>query len=125
MAESLGARLRQQRERQNVALASIAEQTKISISLLEGLERDDLLRWPAGIFRRAFVRAYAHAIGLDPDAVVREFLELHPDPLEEFATAAAAPLPTSDESVSQGPSTRLRWLIDKAVGSFPRRRLQL
>jgi transcriptional regulator with XRE-family HTH domain len=125
MAESLGARLRQQRERQQIALASIAEQTKISLSLLEGLERDDLSRWPAGIFRRAFVRAYAHEIGLEPDSVVREFLELHPDPVEIDAAAASAQTPTSDEPVSQGPATRLRWLIDRAIGSFPRRRLQL
>ena len=125
MAESLGTRLRQQRERQTIPLASIAEQTKISLTLLEGLERDDLLRWPTGIFRRAFVRAYAHAIGLDPDSVVREFLELHPDPVEDVAAVAAALPPTGDDLVPQGPPTRLRWLIDRAFGSFPRRRLQL
>jgi cytoskeletal protein RodZ len=125
MAECFGARLRQQRERQQIALASIAEQTKISLSLLEGLERDDLLRWPTGIFRRAFVRAYAQAIGLDADSVVREFLEVHPDPVEVAGTAAAAPSPASDEPVSPGPSTRLRRLIDRAIGSLPPRRLQL
>jgi transcriptional regulator with XRE-family HTH domain len=125
MAESFGARLRQRRERQQIALASIAEQTKINISLLEGLERDDLLRWPTGIFRRAFIRAYAQAIGLEPDSVVREFLELHPDPVEVDATAAVAPPTTGDEPVNQGPPTRLRCLIDKAIRSLPRRRLQL
>ena len=125
MAESLGTRLRQQRERQQIALASIAEQTKISISLLEGLERDDVSRWPAGIFRRAFIRAYAHAVGLEPDSVVREFLELHPDPVEADATAVVVPPGTGDEPVSQGPATRLRWLFDRAMGSLPRRRLQL
>ena len=98
MPESFGARLRQQRERQQIALASIAEQTKISLSLLEGLERDDLLRWPTGIFRRAFIRAYAHAIGLEPDSVVREFLDLHPDPLDVDATAAA---PTHQQPVER------------------------
>jgi len=123
MAESLGARLRQQRERQQIALTSIAEQTKISLALLEGLERDDLSRWPTGIFRRAFVRAYAHAIGLEPDSVVREFLELNPDPFDVDATVAVPP--NSEEPVSQGPTTKLRWLIDRAIGSFPRRRLQL
>jgi transcriptional regulator with XRE-family HTH domain len=124
MADSLGARLRQQRERQQIALASIAEQTKISLSLLEGLERDDVLRWPTGIFRRAFIRAYAQAIGLEPDSVVREFLEAHPDPVEVVATAPAAPPTTADEPVTQGPPTRLRCLIDRAMGSLPRRRLQ-
>ena len=77
MPESFGARLRQRRERQHIALSTIAEQTKIKVSLLEALEQDDVAL-AAGIFRRAFIRAYAHAIGLEPDVVVREFLELYP-----------------------------------------------
>src|SRR6266851_1471574 len=89
MPESLGARLRQRREREHIALATISEQTKIKLSLLDALERDDVSHWPAGIFRRAFVRAYAHAIGLEPDVVLREFLELYPDPIEVVATVAA------------------------------------
>src|SRR5262245_35698120 len=72
MPESFGARLRQQREQQQITVASIAEQTKISVTLLEALERDDVSHWPTGIFRRAFMRAYAQAIHLDPDATVRE-----------------------------------------------------
>src|SRR5262245_58850251 len=82
MTESFGTRLRQQRERQHIDLGTIAKQTKIQVSLLEELERDDVSHWPTGIFRRAFIRAYAHAIGLDQEAVVREFMELHPDPIE-------------------------------------------
>src|SRR5262249_59099357 len=74
-AATFGPRLRQERERRQISLESIAENTKISRSLLEALERDDISRWPGGIFRRSFVRAYAEAIGLDPDEVVREFIE--------------------------------------------------
>jgi transcriptional regulator with XRE-family HTH domain len=118
MAESFGARLRHQRERQQTALTSIAEQTKISLSLLEELERDDVSRWPAGIFRRSFIRAYARAIGLEPESVVREFLELHPDPLE--VVEEAAPPGAAGESVSQRPPTRLRYLIGSAVGCLLR-----
>ncbi len=80
MDPSFGARLRVQRERQQVALTAISEDTKIKLSILEGLERDDVSQWPKGIFRRAYVRAYARAIGLDPETLVREFLEVHPDP---------------------------------------------
>jgi len=36
-------------------------------------ERGDTSRWPAGIFFRSHLRAYADAIGLDPDATVRNF----------------------------------------------------
>ena len=57
MSDSFGARLRQERERRQIPLKSIAEGTKIGISLLEGLERDDVSRWPSGIFRKSFVRA--------------------------------------------------------------------
>ena len=82
MPPSFGARLRQHRERQGIALATIAEKTKIKQSLLDGLERDDLSQWPPGIFRRAYVRSYGQAIGLDPDTVVRDFLERYPEPIE-------------------------------------------
>src|SRR5580765_4867234 len=80
MSETFGARLRKRREEQAIALVTIAEQTKIKLSLLEALERDEVTYWPSGIFRRAFIRAYAQAISLNPDVVVREFLDLYPDP---------------------------------------------
>src|SRR5437763_11788910 len=82
MPESIGARLRQHRQQRGMSLPDVAEQTKINKSLLEGLERDDVSQWPAGIFRRAYVRAYAAAIGFDAAAAVREFLALHPEPVE-------------------------------------------
>ena len=82
MPPSFGARLRQHRERQGIALVTIAEKTKIKQSLLVGLERDDLSQWPPGLFRRAYVRSYGQAIGLDPDTVVRDFLEHYPEPVE-------------------------------------------
>jgi hypothetical protein len=81
MSESFGTRLRRHRERRGVTVAEIAEQTKIKASLLEGLERDDVSQWPAGIFSRAYVRAYAVAIGFDADSAVREFVQLHPAPV--------------------------------------------
>jgi transcriptional regulator with XRE-family HTH domain len=103
--ESLGARLRHHRERRGVSLKAIASQTKINLSLLEGLEKDDISHWPAGIFRRAYVRDYAQAIGLDPDNVVREFVELYPAPID-----VPDPPPPSP--------TRLWSFVDTALGSF-------
>jgi hypothetical protein len=94
-AVSLCARLRNERERRQILLSSISANTKISAGLFEALERGDVSRWPSGIFRRSFIRAYAGAIGLDPDAIAREFLEQFPDPLDPPAvpaTPAAAPV---------------------------------
>jgi len=88
MTDSFSTWLRKERERQNISIASIASSTKIKASLFEGLERGDVSQWPAGIFRRSFIRAYAEAIRLDPDTVCRKFAERFPDS-EEVARAAA------------------------------------
>jgi transcriptional regulator with XRE-family HTH domain len=68
-----GMALRRERERRGISLEAVAESTKIGLALLAGLERGDLSRWPTGIFRRAFIRAYAEAIGLGPDETVGRF----------------------------------------------------
>src|SRR5262245_36318572 len=115
MPDTFGARLRERREQQQVALSTIAEQTKIKVSLLEALERDDVSHWPSGIFRRAFIRAYALAIGLEPDVIVREFLELYPDPIEIVDTIQAGAPGTEGAWVSDGPPTRLRHLVAAAI----------
>lgn len=88
-AAAFGATLRRERERRGVSLEAIAEETKVGLALLEALERGDLARWPTGIFRRAFVRAYAEAAGLDARAVLNEFLRIFPD--EDLEAAVAAP----------------------------------
>jgi len=100
--ETFGSRLRRERERRRIALSSISANTKISVALFEALERDDVSRWPSGIFRRAFIRAYAEAIGLDADVLTRDFLERFPDPAEPAATPvadAAHPALASGEAV--------------------------
>lgn len=118
MSESFGARLRQQRERHGVALATIAETTKIKSSLLDELERGDLSHWPTGIFRRSYVRAYAQAIGLNPEPVVREFLSLYPDPAEE-ADAVEAIARTVEGAARRRPPTRLTYLLTSAMNALP------
>jgi transcriptional regulator with XRE-family HTH domain len=102
--QSFGACLRRERERRQIALSSISANSKISVSLFEALEREDVSRWPVGIYRRAFIRAYAEGVGLDPDVVMKEFLERFPDPSEPAPsetvdTAAAASKPALADPV--------------------------
>lgn len=87
---AFGARLRHERERRGIDLSSIAHRTKIAPALLVSLERGDVSRWPGGIYRRSFVRAYAEAVGLDPDDVAREFAEAF-EREEEPQPSVAAP----------------------------------
>jgi cytoskeleton protein RodZ len=70
-----GGKLRLARERRGVSLRQIAASTKISVAVLEALERNDISKLPGGIFSRAFVRSYAIEVGLDPEKTVQEFLE--------------------------------------------------
>src|SRR5688500_20352875 len=118
MNSGFGARLRLQREQQQITLAAIADQTKIKASLLDRLEYEDVSQWPKGIFRRAYIRAYAKAIGLGPDAVAREVLELYPDVEEEPAPAVLA----GARAVGTGPPSRLQRLIGAAVEPLPSQR---
>jgi transcriptional regulator with XRE-family HTH domain len=77
--EAFVARLKAARERRGVTLTSIAESTKISPVLLTALERNNLSRWPGGIFRRSFFASYVQAIGLPVEPMVAEFLRMFPD----------------------------------------------
>jgi transcriptional regulator with XRE-family HTH domain len=117
--QRFGKRLRLERERRRITLDSIASNTKIGIALLKGLERDDVSRWPSGIFRRSFIREYAAAIGLDPDETAREFLERFPDPAEPIRPARAR--------ASEAPVLRLTladtgpWFVRELVDGSWRR----
>lgn len=124
MDATFGTKLRLQREEQQIPLATIAEQTKIKLSLLEGLERDDVSRWPSGIFRRSYFRAYARAIGIEPDSMLREFQALFPDAeaTENVTEVLAQARQLSGQP--RRPPTRLRFLIDSAVSALPALHLQ-
>jgi cytoskeletal protein RodZ len=83
-----GRRLREARERKGVSLRQIANATKISVAVLEGLERNDISKLPGGIFGRGFVRSFACEVGLDPEATISEFIAQFHD---ESVTAGHPP----------------------------------
>jgi cytoskeletal protein RodZ len=77
-SSGFGGRLRDARERRGVSLRQIANSTKISVAVLEALERNDISKLPGGIFGRAFVRSYAIEVGLDPEATIQDFITNFP-----------------------------------------------
>src|SRR5205823_8938062 len=90
-AQKVGARLREAREKRGVTLRQIANTTRIGVMSLEALERSDLSRLPGGIFTRAFIRAYAQEVGLDPERMIQDFLaELPPDSVVAISAHPAA-----------------------------------
>lgn len=94
-----GARLREAREARGVSLREIANATKIAIGVLEAIERNDFSKLPGGIFSRAFVRAYAQEVGLDPDEAVAEFLAALPADSPSARLHAPPRIVDQDEAV--------------------------
>jgi cytoskeleton protein RodZ len=96
--QAFGQKLRREREKRKLTLDQLAARTKIAASLFRSLEAGDCARWPGGIYSRGFVRAYATAVGLDPEEIVALFIDSYPafapaaDPLQE---EAAVPEPLS------------------------------
>lgn len=112
-----GGKLRLARERRGISLRQIAASTRISAATLDALERNDFSRLPAGIFSRAFVRAYATEVGLDPDETVREFLEhVH---AEAPVTPASAPPVAEDEGAFESQQRMASVLLKLIVISIP------
>jgi transcriptional regulator with XRE-family HTH domain len=95
--------LKAARERKGISLAKIAEATKIPASLFEAFERNDLKRWPKGLFRRSFFRDYVRVIGLPVAEACEEFVRLFPD--DENARPAITA--TAVEEVKQAEDVRL------------------
>jgi transcriptional regulator with XRE-family HTH domain len=70
----LGPALRKARESLDLALEDIAQATRIRSGYIASLEAFDLDALPARPFAIGYLRAYARALGLEPDAVVTRFL---------------------------------------------------
>ncbi len=76
--DDFGKYLREAREARGVSLRELSVTTKISMTVLQALEANNVAQVPGGIFGRSFVRAYAEEVGLDPETTVTAFLETLP-----------------------------------------------
>ena len=117
-------RLRLYRERRRISLDEIAAVTRIRRERLEGLERNDLSGWPCGLHARAWVRAYATIVGLDPVDTVDEFCRLFPhgdrrarDTMRDIAAIVAQPSEYRDEV--REPDRRRRGFARPDVAPVP------
>jgi transcriptional regulator with XRE-family HTH domain len=102
--ETFVTRLRRHRQRNGITLDEIAAETRVKRELLEALENNDLSDWPRGLYARAWIRAYASAVGLDPIDTVDEFCRLFPQgdrrgggTIQEIAAIVATPSTYRDE----------------------------
>ncbi|HWW83705.1 MAG TPA: helix-turn-helix domain-containing protein [Vicinamibacterales bacterium] len=100
----VGTKLHDARERVGISLRQIADTTKLSVTTLMALERNEFSRLPGGVFARGYVRSFATEVGLDPEAIVAEFVEQAPidsvkDGYGGAEAAAKAEAATREETV--------------------------
>jgi cytoskeleton protein RodZ len=63
--QPLGTDLKQLREKDNLSLRQVSDDTRITLRHLESLEAGRYAELPGGMYNRAFVRAYCEYLGLD------------------------------------------------------------
>jgi len=80
--ESLGARLKKEREQRKITLDEISLSTKIASRFLVAIEEEQFDQLPGGIFNKGFVRSYARYLGIDENQAVADYVA---------ATTAAVP----------------------------------
>ncbi len=65
--------LRWERERRQVSIEKICEETKVSSRHLQALEAGEYGALPGGVFRKGIVRSYLAALGLDEVPWIERF----------------------------------------------------
>jgi cytoskeleton protein RodZ len=66
--------LQRERLERGITLSAISQATKISVSHLKSLERNEFSALPGGAFTKGFLRAYAAHVGLNPEEMVNHYL---------------------------------------------------
>jgi cytoskeleton protein RodZ len=94
-AQTLGAFLREHRERINVSLEDVTESTKISLPILRAIEEDDYDRLPAEAFCRGFYSMYADFLQLNPEEILKRYLEDRGQPSRATLRRARPPIKKS------------------------------
>jgi cytoskeletal protein RodZ len=79
--DSLASELKSERERRNISLAHIADETRISLRHLQSLEEGRYSDMPGGIYTRAFIKAYCEILHLDSQKLLQKYeSEIPPHP---------------------------------------------
>jgi cytoskeletal protein RodZ len=81
---TVGEQLRQAREKRNLSIADVADQTKIRKDHLEALEAGDYSVFAAPVYIRGFIRSYSNLLKLDTQQLLAE-LDRELGKTEKFA----------------------------------------
>jgi len=75
MTQTIGQRLKAEREEQRITLEKAFEATRIRMQYLQALEEDDLSVMPSPVQARGYLRNYAEYLGFDVDKMLNDLRE--------------------------------------------------
>ena len=73
LMESFGSYLKSLREEKGVSLEEMSERTRIALTSLDFLEKDQYQLLPPRVFIKGFIRSYTQDLGLDPEPALKRF----------------------------------------------------
>ena len=74
---AFGEILKNARLQRGLTPADVAESTHLLVQVVEDLEREQFSRVAAPIYGRGFIKLYAELLELDPEPLIREFMDLY------------------------------------------------
>ena len=104
---ALGEILREARTRKGWSVAQVADATRMMVQIVEELEREDFRRIAAPIYGRGFIKLYAEHVGLDPEPLIQEFIEIY--------TGARAPVVARRSVATPEPAAPAAPVVDKTA----------
>ena len=115
MNESIGARLREAREKRKLSLQQASDTTKVRTHYLQALESDDLSAIPSTAQARGFLRIYAEFLGV-------QIAELVPSPGPEAAAPDhVEPKAGTDGGTNAGTNAPRLSMLDNVRALLSRR----
>ena len=96
----LGETFRLAREEKGQTISQVAEATRMMVQIVEDLEREDFRRIAAPIYGRGFIKLYAEHLGLDPEPLIRDFMEIYTGLRPPQVVRRSADLPPEDGAVA-------------------------
>lgn len=122
MFESIGQRLKKEREARFLTLEKVSEATRIRVVFLQALELDDFSVMPSAAQGRGFLRNYAEYLGLNVDEMIADVQKnisavteiSGPLPQVNLVETEVPPLTDSTDEKPEPPPTRKRGRRPKA-----------
>ena len=81
VTSDIGGRLKRAREARGLSLRDLAQRTRLSMSVLQAIERGDFSELPGGMFRKAYLRTVAIEVGVDAEEIAAEYSALFEPPI--------------------------------------------